>query len=505
MKLISLLIAAGLLAGALRAQTADDPLAAELTMLRLYDGSILWGRIADTDAQALSFVRLDNGGKLRVPWSRLDPVLADELMEKLGYIDHSGEELMIEAERLVLTDNTEIIGRIVNRTDNELWVKTADAVQPVPKLKLRGASTTVQVPALDVFTREELYQQEVVRLEAGSAQSLWDLGVYCERIFDFAHAVEHLAAAQTLDPAFKTGEIAAALARNQRKLTDQVQIDALREVDRLRARLKFDEAEQACEAFLEKFAASPLKADAQKKKLQVQKARDKFLAEKTVDLWHDWLGRLTQGAGRENKMTLEAALSYLDEKLAADVLLNVHKSLTRYSPSVTPEQATKYWKERQGGRYRKIGYGHGTWLLGDSVARKGLEPEKAEEKPLSETDAARAKLEERYKRFLQNQEVVKKAQTAVEGEVNEQELFWMEYSPTSRGHWMLAHYVENSGDMQIRSVGFTNCPDCGGTGVREVVNLAPVAKQGQPVPSASQLVNCPTCHHVGVFRSVSYR
>src|SRR5688572_27997953 len=73
---------------AARAQSPAEPqasaAAAEPTMLRLFDGSILWGGIVGDDAETLHFERLDNGGRLYVPWSRLDPALADELLEKFG-------------------------------------------------------------------------------------------------------------------------------------------------------------------------------------------------------------------------------------------------------------------------------------------------------------------------------------------------------------------------------------------------------------------------------------
>jgi hypothetical protein len=289
MKLLSLNFAVALAAlipfasRASAAQEAPDPTAQELTMLRMYDGSILWGSIVDHDAQTLLFVRLDNGGRVRVPWSRIDPALSEELLEKYGYVDHSGDELYVEADRLILDDNTEVVGIIVNRTDNELWIKTAEQVQPVPKGKIRGAATTVQVPALEVYTREELYGQELSKLDPGSAKSEWDMSVYCERIFDFAHAVEHLEAAARLDPSFKSDEIKSALTRNRTKLENQAQIDALREIDHLRARGKFDEATKACDQFLEKNQTSALRADAATKKLAIQKARERFFAERAVE------------------------------------------------------------------------------------------------------------------------------------------------------------------------------------------------------------------------------
>ena len=49
-------------------QADADP--APATMLRLYEGAILWGSIESHDAEGLAFVRLDNGGRVRLPWTR---------------------------------------------------------------------------------------------------------------------------------------------------------------------------------------------------------------------------------------------------------------------------------------------------------------------------------------------------------------------------------------------------------------------------------------------------
>ena len=46
-------------------------------MLRLYDGEILWASIVGHDAQTLHVERLDNHGRLKLPWASLDPGLAD--------------------------------------------------------------------------------------------------------------------------------------------------------------------------------------------------------------------------------------------------------------------------------------------------------------------------------------------------------------------------------------------------------------------------------------------
>ncbi|MCC7012540.1 MAG: hypothetical protein IT454_08270 [Planctomycetes bacterium] len=484
----------------------------QVTLLRLFDGDTLWGSIVGHDAQTLHVQRLDNGGKVRLPWTKLDPSLADELLEKYGYVDHSGDEVIIEADRLMLTDGSELVGIIVNRGQSELWIKTAQSTQPVPMLRVRGASTRVQVPALDVYTRDELYQQELSKLDANSAQSLWELSIYCERIYDFTHAVEHLQAAAALDPAFKPNEIATAVARNKIKVANQAQLDALREIDYDRVRGYFDRALQKIAAFQAAYPTSGYLQDAAKKKVAVEKARDAKLRERVVEYWHSWIGRLLETKTRDPQLTLEAAMSWVEEGLSKELLDAVAKDVQRaVSAEATPDLISRYWKERAPGRWRKASYGQGTFLLGDAEARKGLAPEEEEaNKPQSETDNARKQLEERIARYLQNQEMVRKAKQSGEDD-DGIEKFWREYSSFSKSQWLLAYYVEHSGDFQLGKPLFSNCPDCGGTGKREILNA--VGKQNQggnrggsgPSGPNTQLVDCPMCHAIGVFRRVVYR
>ena len=483
----------------------------ELVMLRLYDGAILWGYITGHNAQQLDFERLDTGGKAHLPWNRLDPALSEQLLELYGYVDHSGDDVIIEADRLVLIDGTEVIGQIINRTANELWIKTATRTFAVPMLKLQGAATRVQVPALDVFTTAEMYQQEAAKLDPTSAASYWDLSVYCERIYDFAHAVESLTAITALDPNFKTNEIQVALERNTQKLKNQVQLEALRAMDQARARGRFDDADKLVDAFLATYETSEYRATVTKKRAQIAKARELKLRDEAVDLWLVWLGKLIDAKAREAELTLEGALGYLDGGLGTEIVERVTKQLQQtVSSTVTSDLVVKYWGERANGRWRRASYGYGTFLLGDSEARKGLvKEENKPEAQLSETDSERKKFQERIDRYLQNQEMVKKAKGSSQDDEDANALFWKQYPAFQKGQWMLAHYVEHSGQYQLGKPTFSNCPDCGGQGTREILNAMGrqnSSNTGQaPTGSSSQIVDCPTCHHVGVFRRVMYR
>lgn len=503
--------------------TEQAPAVRDVSMLQLFDGAILWGSIVGHDAQTLHVERLDNGGRLRLPWTQLSPALSEQLLDQYGYVDRSGEEVMVEADRYILRDGREVVAATIRDTFDAFWVKTASSTFAVPKLQIKVPPTRVFVSALEIYTREELYKQELTKLEAvlqdestsaeDKARAQWDLASYCERIYDFAHAVEHFKALGALAPDFKVNETAAAVARNTTKVALQTQLDALREIDTLRARGRFDDAVRQADAFIASHEDSPLRPDAAKKKTQVLKAREQKMRQRVAEAYVRWLPRLLDQKARTPLLTLEAALSYLDEGLGNDLVDNVTKEVAKtVTAEATPDLVKRYWSERQLGRWRSANYGQGTWLLGESEARKGLEPEEKEAAPTSETDAARKELEERIKRYLQNQEMVRKAQSPdAQGEEEDREKFWAEYSSGSKSQWMLARYAETSGEFQLRAPGFVNCPDCGGTGVRETVSVRGSLNAGNAQGGQRQtggqisLSKCPTCYHIGVFRKVWYR
>src|SRR5262245_35394554 len=184
------LLAAGallLLGGAAFAQeTADAP----STMLRLRSGSIAFGQILAHDPDGIRFKLLETGGEVPLAWSVLDPTEAEEMRLAYGYVAAEAEELMVDADRIELANGRELVGRIENRTDTHLWVKRAEGTTPIPKTQIRGTITSVQAPALEIFTREELYQEKAFELGGRlttqgrpGAQANEELARFAERLF----------------------------------------------------------------------------------------------------------------------------------------------------------------------------------------------------------------------------------------------------------------------------------------------------------------------------------
>ncbi|MFT5080439.1 MAG: hypothetical protein ACI84E_001095, partial [Planctomycetota bacterium] len=118
MKKAILILSACLIAGLSSAAPAQSTSDATIKMLKLRDGSILWGDIeAHTEAD-LMFHRRDTGGIVNLPWSFLDPGQEHELRLAYGYIASDYQEEMISAERIPLVDGTELIGVILSRENN---------------------------------------------------------------------------------------------------------------------------------------------------------------------------------------------------------------------------------------------------------------------------------------------------------------------------------------------------------------------------------------------------
>jgi len=489
-------------------QDAPAPAAEEVTFLRLYEGGILWGRIDSHDDQGLVFLRLDNGGRVRLPWSRLDPAQAEGFLAAFGYVERSEEELTLEADRLVLDDGTEQVGRIVNRTADEIWLKTASALVKIPKLRLRGAATVVQALALDVYTGEELYQQELARLPADDAPGHFELARFCERILEYERAVEHYRRAAQLDATYHADELPNRLARAEERARNRAQVEYLRQIDMLRGRGRFDQALAMAGAFEEAFPGSALAREAQRKLKQIERTREAALRDRTPRAWHAWVGRLAQQKARDPELSLEAALSWVEEALSEEVLTAVHKELSAtLSQTVTAEEVSRFWAERKGGSMHKASYGEGTWLLGPQEARAGLAEEPVQAGPTTETERERAKIETRVKRYLENQTVMRTAK-AEAGQEDERQSFWEGWSALERKQWMVARFAEKSGDMRVVRIDLTECQQCGGTGVREEVNInAAPSRPGQQGGGGNVIEKkaCPLCRNVGVVRRVVYR
>ena len=417
--------------------TPQEAAPAPTRMLPLKSGDIVFGEVVGHDPEGIRLKRLETGGEIHLPWDYLDPKVADGLRLELGYVETEAEELFVDADRLELADGTELIGRIENRTDDHLWVKRAEGTVPVPKSMVRGPVTAVRAPALDVYTREELYQSKLFDLQGAldqpgqaGAQAHDELARHCERLLDFAHALEHFEKVRELDPGYETARIDAAIQRARSKAELQQQIDLLSEIDLMRARKRYDKALAGLESFPKLYAGSPLLEDWNKLRERVARAQERDLREEIVLRWHQTAVRLAREAARLE--TYEETLAYLEEKMSNDVAEKTAADVQTIAPGIDADGVRRLFGERRGGKFRTATYGLGTWLLGEAARAELDKPDAAEEKPEEGTQSAeRKRLEERVKRYLENQKLMRTAAEKNDADEDPQ-VFWKDWNWAAR-------------------------------------------------------------------------
>jgi tetratricopeptide (TPR) repeat protein len=479
----------------------------DVAMLRLKSGGILWGSIASHDEEGIRFHRLDNGGVVGLRWSFLDPEEEHGLRTRFGYVESGVDEIMVEADLIRLVDGSERVGLITERTGSEIWLKTAEGRLPIPLQRISGPSSVVQVPALDVYTKEELYQQRLSELSMvllsdapEAAVAHFQVAQFCEQLYDYEKALQHYEAAARVDPTFEADSMPVILERVTAKASVQAQVDMLQQIDLWRARRHYDKAFRSIAQFVELYPDSPLIEDLNKLRERVGKYQERDLREEAVRSWHHWTRRLASTAAR--KMGYQEALAYLDGGMGEDILKKVHEDLQGIAPEIPAEEARRLWEERSGGKVRQASYGNGTWLLGESAARAGIETEEAAETEKGTQADARRLIDEKVQRYLKNQQIARKAQAGGRSEDEDPDAFWGTFPSPNRVQWVLAYYVENSGDFHLQRARFRNCRECGGTGTRSIVYTGGAVSGAV---SGERLVPCPTCKQLGVVRMIKYR
>lgn len=520
MRSLASLAAALLLVLAAGAQDTATPGATR--MIKLRDGAILWARIDSHSSAQLDLVRADTGGRVALDWGRLDPAQARELQIDFGYLDPNGGEVLVTADQIPLVDGRSIVGKIVNHAPDALHIKTAQSLLQLPLSRIAGPATQVQVPALDIYTKQELYQQKQLELAAGlsaegaaGAEAAFELARYCEKILDFAGAAKHYAEVASRDPQFKPSEIAAARSRTGTKAALQEQVDALAAIDLERKRENFDKALALSKAFAERWPDSALLPEWKKSKDRLDKARDGYLKQQVASLWYREAERLARAAAQ--KYSFSQCVEYAGSLLAQETLEAVTTALQKSAKGLESGTVKALWDAREKRGTHRASYGLGTWLLGEERARKDLDKKKDEKKvelPKG-LSSEQKKIEEALKRYLENQAVARKAAGGGASDSEDSEAFWREQTVNARVQWILAYHAEYSGTMQVVALQGENCPECGGRGATEQASGGVVAstpsnsgggRSGQTsVNAASRLVPCNTCKHTGVIRRVVYR
>ncbi|RMH04830.1 MAG: hypothetical protein D6702_02180 [Planctomycetota bacterium] len=475
-------------------QAAAGP---EDVLLKLRDGRIVLGRIADHDFDGLSVVRTLDGARFRLSWSDLFPGEAEELKAGFGYkIDTAVPE--VEADRLLLVNGRSLTGRILRSDPDTIELRTRNAVTLVPRARLAAPPEKVRVPADEVLTPEQFYQERLPDVPEGDAAARLRFALELQAVFALERAREQLDLAEELaaGDAGLHARIEAARTSIGLSLANRDQAELLEEVRQLMNRERFVEAEAKLAEFGERFPDSDLKGEWLELKDRFAERRRAGLERFLVRRWFTVASTLLKERALDRQASVDELLEWAGNELPRLVRERLAAEMEEMAGTIDPSELDALWAERteQGARRHQASYGNGTWILGEDKARAGLVAE--EESQDDGKTAAQREIEERTRRYLENLERQRRRQSG-EDEVTPED-WWRQAKASQRFQFLLAYYAEFSGDFEVTNVSFAYCPTCGGQGWLARIELGNQGGRQRRVP-------CPTCHKIQVQRSVTFR
>lgn len=492
----------------------------------LRDGEILVGEITEHTEDGLEVKRLDNGGIVKLRWGQLAPPIENSLREKFGYRHDAIEEVSVEVDEITLLDGSKRVGRILSSDSKGLTLKEKASTLTYERSMLLGAPQKTRVPALDVFTKDELYAEALSAYDLGTARGHIDLMRYLESIRDFDRALRHIEEAKKLDSSGQfTKELTSSGARLAEKKVRQDEIDHLAEIEIQRNRKQWDKAIALCDEFATKFpkAEAKTKADVEKRKTNITDSKRVDYTRRVSEAVHDWCDRLIRNKSLDRKTPYGAAVAYLSSQLKKELFATVATKLQPQSKEFTEPLVAQLWSERTKDkrtqpRPREVSYGTGSFILGKAKAKEGLDnlldptagagPKKSKEE---------AEAEAKLKKFLERQGGGGGAAGGGQQKQATPEGWYERASEFERRQFLKAKFVEESGEFDVVARLGVPCSNCGGKGAIETISTG--AQQpsvnvggggrgggGQQAPTSGTVtVECPLCHGVQVERKLRFR
>lgn len=468
--------------------------------LQLADGSMLLATVEDVNGDGLRVRRLDNGGVLELQWSHLTPGCALRVKQQNGLAGSDDEELMVDVSEVTFLlhgSPTAMIGKVDNTQPNVIVLQSKGQQVRIPRENLTGTGIKpVRVPAAQVYTLDEFYNQRLAELQPGDdADQHMRLAEDLIRIRDYKRAGEHLQRAAELGTSKDPKGLAALTARLEQYKKAAEERSLLDQIRTARARGTTAEFQKGLSLIADyerdyvKTGKARLKPEFEAESRRFQAARDRYLSLKVGDQWRGNIKTIAEAKVRD--MTLQQARDYAEQAMRDDIVARVGEQL-----KLEPDEVKRLWGLRGetafGKRTELFSYQLGSWVLGPERVLEGTKRGEADTKDQQDSGQAQEieQLARRLREGMQRRADARKAQGGAKKEVTEED-WWRSADTNERASWLRAYYAERSGDLVVVSVSADPCVACYGVGT-----MTDMGPQGKPVQ-----VKCYLCHGTKFTRS----
>jgi hypothetical protein len=468
--------------------------------VQLQNGRLLAGEVQNVTGEGLVLVRVDTGGVLQLRWDHLSPESASELKRNFNIAIDDEAEVMAEADVLTFVAPTggieEVVGRHIGSDANVINIRSRGLVVPVPKKHL-NSWTKRSVPALSVFTKDELYHAKLAEMAPGDdADKHILLADVMTRVGDYEHAEQHLKRAEELNNSKQPQALRAKLQRVALYKTAAGERALLDKIKTSRARKDFVRGRELIAEFEQKYPQSKLASELGAEKQRFEAARERYYVARVHEAWDQQITLVTKSKLAESGVTLSAARSYAEDGMGKEIRKRVAERL-----SLPVAEVEELWGKRISSGVAatptQYSFGIGSWVLGEQKILADTQQQKAQAG--AKEKSPQQQMDERLQRKIQDylkrsQEAQRNAGTGPKEETDED--WWKEATAEERVIFLRSYYAEFSGDLEVVSAHVVPCRTCGAQGYHEVLGSA---------GGTEQKIKCWTCKATRFVRWIRAR
>lgn len=418
--------------------------------LTLVDGTILTGEILENDETKLIFRRWDNQGVVEIPWDHIHIQQRQQLQQKLGLLPVQEISHTIPGSIFYLKSGGSITGKVLERKNAMVTIKTKNSELQIPASNILKEEP-VEVPMIEVFKPQELYQEICKRYDLSKADQHWQLAQFLMQISDWNNAKLHLEKAQAMNPTLQS-KIEGMQQKMAQQMQDQNRQKLMQRFQIYRNSQRFPEALQTLDQLKELLPEQDWQRH-QQETLALQ--REHF----QITVAQQWANKAQQKIAvlaYERNTLLSDIQKQLLQELDTEIIADLTQEL-----QISEVDLQNYWETRTQNNQYTYSYQHGTFIVG----LKGKEGVKAN------IEVKTTRLDGWGKSKL----------------LNAQE-WWENATSSTRKEWMSAFYFENH--WNVVKYELKPCPHCSGKGTQY---------------SQGNIVLCIYCHGLKYERAVTVK
>ena len=469
------------------------------SQVQLNSGRVLMAEVQEAHDEGLTIRRLDNGGVLDLRWDNLSPKSALEIKQAFGLSVDDESEVLVNADVIdyaVGGNLTTVVGKIVSEDTEAVHVRRKTIIYPVKRVTIRRR-TSREVPVLDIYTKDQFYNEKLTELSPGeNADKHILVADLMMRVRQYGRAAEHLKKAKSFGGGSQPNVLEAKLLRVRLFSEAAKERELLDEIGVARARRNFSQGIELIERYEQEYASGKLKSEFEQEKSRFAKARERYLVSRVAEVWYRTIWTLANRKATEGGIAFNQAREYAEAQMGKDIRERVTKVL-QTDADETEEMWPKRLAFRGVARSEKYSYGIGSWTLGEDAIKKGSKQGAEEEKETVQKTSEQKNIERMARRIREAVERSRRASSQQRGQekVFTEDDWWADAKADARALWVRAYYAEFGGDLELVNAYVIDCVTCAGRG-----DLATIGQTG----GKERKVKCPTCQgtrHKRVIRA----